>query len=72
MKPIQWHLKTHWRVPQSLEKVIPIPKRTLQEFQDLCSDKIVIVATDNTTVVSYTNKKGGMRSVHLVPYCGES
>ena len=26
MRPIQWHLKNHWRVPESLEKVIPIPK----------------------------------------------
>ena len=34
----------------------------LQEFQDLCFDKIVLVATDNTTVVSYINKEGGMRS----------
>ena len=33
----------------------------LKEFQDLCSNKIVIVATDNTTVVSCTNKEGGMR-----------
>ena len=34
----------------------------LKEFQDLCLDKIVLVATDNTTVVSYINKEGGMRS----------
>ena len=34
----------------------------LKEFQDLCSNKIVLVATDNTTVVSYINKEGGMRS----------
>ena len=33
----------------------------LKEFQDLCTDKIVLVATDNTTVVSYINKEGGMR-----------
>ena len=33
----------------------------LKEFQDLCSDKIVLVATDNTTVVSYINKEGGRR-----------
>ena len=33
----------------------------LKEFQDLCSNKIVLVATDNTTVVSYI-KEGGMRS----------
>ena len=25
MRPIQWHLKNHWRIPESLEKVIPIP-----------------------------------------------
>ena len=25
MRPIQWHLKRHWHVPESLEKVIPIP-----------------------------------------------
>ena len=25
MRPIQWHLKSHWRIPESLEKVIPIP-----------------------------------------------
>ena len=132
MRPIQWHLKNSWRIPESLEKVIPIPislhphlqwwlnednvltgqplhpikhalqiftdaskegwgahlnERTargswslpesklhinylelkavflaLKEFQDLCTDQIVLVATDNTTVVSYINKEGGMRS----------
>ena len=25
MRSIQWHLKSHWRIPESLEKVIPIP-----------------------------------------------
>ena len=29
MRPIQWHLKRHWRVPKSLRKEIPVP-RTLQ------------------------------------------
>ena len=132
MRPIQWHLKNNWRVPESLEKTIPIPRslhphlrwwldgenvltgqplhplkhalqlftdaskegwgahlneRTargtwslpesklhinylelkavllaLKEFQDLCSNKIVLVATDNTTVVAYINKEGGMQS----------
>ena len=77
--PIQWH---HWKVPESLEKVIPIPrslhphlqwwlkednvhtgqplhpiKRALQIFTDAS-----IEATDNTTVVSYINKEGGMKS----------
>ena len=26
MRPIQWHLKNNWRVPETLEKVIPISK----------------------------------------------
>ena len=26
IRPIQWHLKNNWRVPESLEKVIPVPK----------------------------------------------
>ena len=31
----------------------------LKEFQDLCSNNIVLVATDNTTVVAYISKEGG-------------
>ena len=132
MRPIQWHLKNNWRIPESLEKIIPLPRslhphlqwwikesnelqgqplhplkhalqiftdaskegwgahlneRTargswsvpesklhinylelkavflaLKEFQDLCVGTIVLVATDNTTVVAYINKEGGMRS----------
>ena len=34
----------------------------LKEFQNLCANKIVLVATDNTTMMSYINKEGGMRS----------
>ena len=26
MRPIQWHLKSHWRIPESLEKKIPLPR----------------------------------------------
>ena len=25
-RPIQWHLKNNWRVPESLEKSIPLPR----------------------------------------------
>ena len=127
VRPIQWHLKNNWRVPESLEKVIPVPRSlhphlrqwleesnvlpgqplhplkhalqiftdgskegwcahlnehsargtcslpeskwhinhlelkavslALKEFQDLCSNNIVLVATDNTTVVAYINKE---------------
>ena len=132
MRPIRWQLKNNWRVPESLEKVIPLPRSlhphlqwwleednvlqgqplhpvkhalqiftdtskegwgahlneftargswsipesklhinylelkavflALKEFQNLCVDKIVLVATDNTTVVAYINEEGGMRS----------
>ena len=37
----------------------------LKEFQDLCSNNTVLVATDNTTVVAYINKEGGMKSGSL-------
>ena len=139
MRPIQWHLKNNWRVPESLEKVIPAPRslhphlrwwleksnvlpgqplhplkhalqiftdaskegwgaqlneRTargtwsipesklhinhlelkavflaLKEFQDLCSNNIVLVATDNTTVVAYI-KEGGMKLGSLCALLG--
>ena len=26
MRPIQWHLKNNWKVPESLEKIIPLPR----------------------------------------------
>ena len=119
MRPIQWNIKNNWRVPESLEKIIPLPRSlhphlqwwlnesnvlqgqplhpikhalqmftdaskegwgahlneltargswsvpesklhinylelkavllALKEFQDLCTDKIVLVATDNNS-----------------------
>ena len=33
MRPIQWHLKRHWRIPESLEKVIPIPSSLQPHLQ---------------------------------------
>ena len=135
MRPIQWHLKNNWRVPESLEKVIPVPKSlhphlrwwleesnvllgqplhplkhalqiftdasnegwgahlddhtawgtwslpesklhinhlelkavflALKAFRTLVCNKTVLIATDNTTVVAYINKEGGMKSGSL-------
>ena len=135
MRPMQWHLKNNWRVPESLEKVIPVPKSlhphlrwwleesnvllgqplhplkhalqiftdasnegwgahlddhtargtwslpeskfhinhlelkavflALKEFRTLVCNKTVLIATDNTTVVAYINKEGGMKSGSL-------
>ena len=37
----------------------------LKSFEHLYRDQIVLVATDNTTVVAYINKQGGMKSGSL-------
>ena len=37
----------------------------LKEFRTLCCNKTVLIATDNTTVVAYINKEGGMKSGSL-------
>ena len=51
-----------WSLPESKLHINYLElKAVFLEFQALCSDKIVLVASDNTTVVSYINKEGGMR-----------
>ena len=40
----------------------------LKEFQDLCLNNIVLVATDNTTVVAYINKEGDEVGPPMCPY----
>ena len=68
------HLNKHttrgiWSLPESRLHINFLELKAvfldLKEFQDLCPNKIVLVAMDNTTVVSYINKKGGMRSGSL-------
>ena len=65
------HLNEHtakgvWSLPESKLHINYLELKAvflaLKEFQTLCSDKIVLVATDNTTVVSYINKEGGLKS----------
>ena len=65
------HLNEHtargtWSLPESKLHINYLQLKAvflaLKEFQDLCTDQIVLVATDNTTVVSYINKEGGMWS----------
>ena len=64
------HLNEHtargaWSLPESKLHINYLELKAvflaLKEFQDLCTHKMVLVATDNTTVVSYINKEGGMR-----------
>ena len=56
----------NWSLPESKLHINYLELKevflALQEFQDLCMGKMVLVATDNTTVVAYINKEGGMRS----------
>ena len=33
MRPVQWHLRNNWRVLESLEKIIPIPRSLHQHLQ---------------------------------------
>ena len=55
-----------WSLPESKLHINYLELKevflALKEFQDICAGGIVLVATDNTTVVSYINKEGGMRS----------
>ena len=64
------HLNEHtakgtWSLPESKLHINHLELKAvflaLKEFQDLCSNNIVLVATDNTTVVAYINKEGGMK-----------
>ena len=65
------HLNEHtargtWSLPESNLHINYLELKAvflaLKEFQSLCSSNIVLIATDNSTVVSYINKEGGMRS----------
>ena len=55
-----------WSLPENKLRINFLELNTvflaLKEFQDLCSDKIILVATGNTTVFAYINKDGGIRS----------
>ena len=41
MTPIQWHIKTNWRVPESLEKVIPIPRSLHPQLKWLVESNVL-------------------------------
>ena len=42
IRPIQWHLKNNWRVPESLEKVIPLPRSLHPHLQWWLSESNVL------------------------------
>ena len=48
-----------WYLPESKQEPYLELKAVflaLKEFQDLCENNIVLIATDNTTVVAYISK----------------
>ena len=55
MRPFQFHLK-------ELKAV----SLALQRFKDQCQTQTLLIAMDNSTVVAYINKQGG---IHLVEMC---
>ena len=65
-----------WSLPESKLDINYLELKAvflaLKEFQDLCQNNIVHIAIDNTTVVAYINKEGGMKSGPLCTFCGES
>ena len=65
------HLNEHmargsWSLPESKLHINYLELKAvllaLKEFQTLCIIKVVLIATDNTTVVAYIKKEGGMKS----------
>ena len=58
-----------WSLPESKLHINHLELKAiflaLKELQDLCCNNIVLVATDNTTVVAYIKKEGGMKSGSL-------
>ena len=54
-----------WSLPESKLHINYLELKAvllaLKEFQALCTNT-VLIATDNTTVVAYINKEGGMKS----------
>ena len=65
------HLNEHtargtWSLPESKQHMnyleLKVVLLNLKEFQDLCQNNTVLIATDNTTVIAYINKEGGMKS----------
>ena len=53
MRPIQWHLKKHWHVPEVLEKVIPVP-HSLHPHLNWWLDKNNVLKGHSTSAPSST------------------
>ena len=72
MRPIQWHLKNHWRIPESLEKVIPIPKSLHPHLQWWLEEDNVLTGQSlhpiKHTLQIFTDASKEGRGAHLNEY----
>ena len=70
MRPIQWHLKNNWRVPESLEKGIPIPRSLHPHLQwwlkkdNVLTDQPLHPIKHALQIFTSASKEGW--SVHLI------
>ena len=58
--------KRQWSLPESKLHINFLELKAvllaLKNFREQCTGRVVLIATDNATVVSYVNKQGGTRS----------
>ena len=59
MRLIQWHLKNNWRLPESLEKVIPIPRSLHSHLQWWLKEDNVLTGQPLHPIKHALQKKGG-------------
>ena len=62
VRPIQWHLKQNWRVPGSLEMVVPVPSTGPPPFKMVaggkqCAPKSTIIPTKTGSAIVYRHIK---------------
>ena len=66
---VDFTAKGLWSIPESKLHInyleLKVGLLALKHFEHLCGSQTVLIATDNTIVVAYINKKGGMKSGSL-------
>ena len=76
MRPFQFHLKEHWRYPQSLDNLLPWTEAIVAHLDWWQNPSNVMKGADlhpkdhsiqlfNSTVVAYINKQGGTHSAEM-------
>ena len=63
MRPIQWHLKNNWRVPESLEKIFPLPAPsfTMVARRRQCASRLTVTPSKTCAANFYRHIKRRVR-----------